>query len=385
MLKEPVSKQLALDLRFKRMKPIDDDETPDDLFDKLEKKIEKIEEEDFDIDIEIKRKRRTRSGRKRTTGKEYGTLASFILWIAFTIVWLFFFASGYEFIQNLAVVGIALLVIGALNSIAWIPSHEGMKTKASALSGIGWIVFVILWIVFYASGYGFYENIGVIIASLLFVGLINAMLWISSAGDEGNARISAFGAITWCIFLVLWLPFANDIASTIYYFTFYQNIAIIIGSFLVMTMIVIAPWFGKMQIAVNEAISVGRKPKGSVSLFWVWLIVIVIWLWFMADTFSGNQNVAAILLSFAIFCAAIMAMWLPWARKRGEGPESWFSIGISFAWVIILTVWFWFFADQFDGYQNFAVFLVSLLVMAGIAAGAQWTKYRDFESMDWTD
>jgi len=385
MPKASVLKQPALDLRFKRMKPIDDNETPDDFTDELDDITEDVEGEDFDIDIEIKRKRRSRMRRKRTSGKEYGTLASFIIWMGFTVVWLFFFASGYAFIQNLAVIGIALLVIGALNSIAWIPSHEGMKTKASALSGIGWIVFLILWVVFYASGFGFYENIGIVLASLLFVGLVNAMLWISSAGEEGNARISAFGAITWCIFIVLWLPFANDISSTIFYISFYQNIAIVIGSFLLMTMMVIAPWFGKMQIAVNESISVGRKPKGSIGLFWAWLAVLVLWLWFMADAFSPNQNIAAVLLSFAIFCVIVMAMWLPWARKRGEGPESWFSIGLAFGWVLLLTIWFWFFADQFDAYQNFAVFLISLLVAAGIAAGAQWKKYREFEALDWED
>jgi len=108
-------------------------------------------------------------------------------------------------------------------------------------------------------------------------------------------------------------------------------------------------------------------------------------LWFMADAFSANQNIAVVLLSFAIFCVIVMAMWLPWARKRGEGPESWFSIGLAFGWVLLLTIWFWFFADQFDAYQNFAVFLISLLVAAGIAAGAQWKKYREFEALDWED
>jgi hypothetical protein len=54
-------------------------------------------------------------------------------------------------------------------------------------------------------------------------------------------------------------------------------------------------------------------------------------------------------------------------------------------WVIVLALWFWFFADSFDAYQNFAVFLVSLLIMAAISGGGQWKKYRDFEAMDWED
>jgi hypothetical protein len=366
------------------MKPIDDNETPDDIDEEIDEIIDDVEE-DFDIDVEIRRKRRSSKGRRRTSGKEYGTLISFIAWMAFTIVWLFFFASRFGIFENIAVVFIALLIIGAVNALIWIPAREGRRTKSSALSGVAWIVFLIIWIVFFAYGYGIYENIGIAIASLLIVGLLNIMLWVPGHGEEGGARISAFGGIMWLLFIVLWLPFANDFSATVYTITFYQNVAIILTSFLVMTFIVIAPWFGKMQIAVNDSISVGSRPKSTLGLFWAWLIFLAVWLWFLADVYTANQNVAVVLLSFSIFCGLVMAAWLPWARKRGEGPESWFSIGLAFAWVIILTIWFWFFADLFNEYQNFAVFLVSLLIMAGIAAGSQWKSIRDFEAMDWPD
>ena len=366
------------------MKPIDDNETPDHIDDEIDELVEDIDE-DFDLEDEIKRKSRSRGKRRKTSGKEYGTIGSFLAWIAFTIVWLFFFASGYGIFENVAVVFVAFLIIGVLNAILWIPPHESWRTKTSVISGVAWLVFLIIWIVFFAVNYGFYENIGVGLASLLFVGLINAMVHIPGHGDEGGARFSAFGAITWLIFLVLWLPFANNFSAGVFPITFYQNMAIILASFLVMTFIVIAPWFGKMQVSINDAVSVGGRPKGTLGIFWLWLAVLVFWLWFMANAYSANQNVAIVLLSLAIFSGLILAIWLPWARRRGEGPESWFSIGLAFAWVIILTVWFWFFADQFNNYQNFAVFLVSLLVMAGIASLSQWRRLRDFESMDWQD
>jgi len=54
------------------MKPIDDNETPDDIEVELDEIVEEVEKEDFDIEVEIKRKRRSRGGRRRTTGKEYG-------------------------------------------------------------------------------------------------------------------------------------------------------------------------------------------------------------------------------------------------------------------------------------------------------------------------
>lgn len=361
------------------MKPIDDKEFPS------EETSDDVEEEDFDIDIEIKSRRKRKSLKRKTSSKEYGTLISFILWIAFTIIWLFFFAGPHGLVENITVIGVALLAIGGVNSLIWIPAHVGRKPRASAISGIVWIVFLIIWIVFYGSGFGFYENIGIGLASLLLVGVFNIILWVPSEGEGWGARISAVGGTGWLLFLVLWLPFANDFSNTVYAITFYQNVAIVLASTLLMMIIVISPWFGKMEISVNSVVEIGRKPMITVSLFWAWIAVIIIWLWFYADTYSANQNVAAVLLSLTIFCGLILAMWLPWARKRGEGPESWFSIGLSFAWVIILTIWFWVYADSFDAYQNFAVFLVSLLLIAGVAAGAQWKKYRDFEALDWKD
>jgi hypothetical protein len=365
------------------MKPIDDNETPDDIEAEIDEIVEEVDE-DFDIDIEIKRKRKSR-GVRRTTSREYGTMISFIAWMAFTIIWLFFFAGNFLLFENIAVVFVAFLIIGAANALAWIPRHEGLRTKASAISGIGWLVFLILWIVFFAVGFTPAENIGIVLASLFVVGLVNMLLHVPRHGEEGGARISGTGGIIWLIFIVLWLPFWKNFADTVYFITPYQNLAIIVASFLLMTIVVIAPWFGKMQISVRTEVEIGNKPKGSIGLFWAWLAVLVVWLWVFADGFTANKNLAAVMISFAIFGAILLAMWLPWARKRGEGPESWFSIGLSFAWVIILALWFWFAADQFTSYQNFAIFLVSLLVIAGIAAGSQWKKYRDFEAMDWTD
>ncbi len=366
-------------MRFEIMKPIDDNEFPS------EETSEDVEEEDFDIDIEIKSRRKRKSLKRKTSGKEYGTLVSFILWMAFTIVWLFFFASANGLVENITVIFVALLAIGAVNTLIWIPAQEGRKPKASAVSGIAWLAFLIIWIVFYASGFGFYENIGIGLASLLLIGALNVLLWVPSKGDSGGARISGIGGTGWLFFLALWLPFANDFSDTVYAITFYQNVAIVLASFLLMMIIVISPWWGEMQIQVNREVEIGRKPKITVGLFWAWIAILVIWLWQFANSYTANQNVAAVLLSLAIFCGLILAMWLPWARKRGEGPESWFSIGLTFTWVIILTIWFWVYADSFDAYQNFAVFLISLLLIAGVAAGAQWKKYRDFEALDWKD
>lgn len=367
------------------MKPIDEDETP--LPDDIPGDVDVVE-----VEIEEEgrpRRRRSRSRRRRSKMQEFGSIASMIVWMAFLIIWLFFFASGYGIFENIAVVLVALLVAFAVNAIAWIPRMEGgWKARTSAVSGVVWIIFLIVWIVFFAVDYGIYENIGIGLASLLIIGAVNMLLWMSSAGEEGRARISALGGIGWLTFLVLWLPFANDFAL-IYPINTYQNVAIILASFLLMLLIVIAPFSPGISISIDGEPGVKPRLKGTMGGFIFWLVFIVIWNWFFAGNpvygFSGNQNVAVILLSFAVFSAIVVGMWLPWSRHRGEGPESWWAIGLAFLWVIVLAFWFWFFADQFNEYQNFAVFLVSLLIIAAISGGGQWRKYRDFEAMDWTD
>ena len=358
------------------MTPIDDDEaTSGDSTDESE--------QPFDVELEIRRSKRSHRRRSKATG--YISAISFIAWIAFTIIWLFFFASSYNVFYNIAIVFVALLIIGALNAVIWIPAVEGKKPKASAVTGIAWIAFLIIWILIFAVNYGFYENIGIGIASLLFVGFLNMLFWIPKGGDEGSARLSGAAAVLWLIFIVLWLPFANNFSAAIYPITFYQSIAIVIASFLLMLIVVISPWWGKMQIAIDGHVSVGRRPKATVGIFYVWLLSLVIWMWFIADSYTGYQNAAAVLISFAIFGVIVLGMWYSWTRTRDEGPESWFSIGLAFAWVLILALWFWFFADNFDIYQNIAIFIVSLLGVAAVGGAAQWLKIRDFESMDWDD
>jgi hypothetical protein len=367
------------------MNPTDDDVTPppDDMPDDVE-----------DVEAEIERepephRRWSRTRRRRSKIQQNFSIASMIAWMAFLIYWLFFQAGGYLFFQNVAVVFIALLIAIAANAVMYIPLDQGWKARSSTISGVIWIIFLIVWIVFFAGGFGIYENIGIALASLLVIGAVNVLLWVPSHGEEGGGRISALGGIGWLTFLVLWLPFANNV-NEIYTIFPYKNIAIILASFLLMILVVVAPWRREITISINgDTSGGGTRAKGSLALFLLWLLFIIIWMWFFAAdpvlALTGNQNVAILLISFAVFAAILLGMWLPWARRRGEGPENWWAIGLAFLWVIFLAVWFWVFAGSFDPYQNFAVFLVSLLVIAAISGGAQWKKYHDFESLDWDD
>ena len=373
-----------MEFGFDVMKPIDEDVAPPD-----DDAPEDVDEVEVEIAEEIRPRRRGGQRRRRSKLQQYGSVASIIAWMAFLIYWLFFWASSYPFFQNIAVVFIALLIVMAVNAVMYIPLEEGWKARSSVISGVIWIIFLVVWIVFFAGGFGLYENIGIALASLLIIGAVNVLLWVPSHGEEGGGRISAMGGIGWLTFLVLWLPFANDV-NLIYPIFPYKNVSIILASFLLMMLVVIAPWRHQISIDIDrDAPDVASRAKGSLAGFVLWLVFIVIWMWFFAGNpllaLTGNQNVAVILFSFAAFAAIVVGMWLPWARRRGEGPESWWSIGLAFIWVIFLGIWFWFFAHLFNEYQNFAVFLVSLLVIAAVSGGGQWKKIRDFESMDWDD
>jgi hypothetical protein len=363
------------------MKPIDEDVSPppEDMPDDVDAAEAEIEEE------VRPRKRRSGNRRRRTKLQNYSSIASMVAWVGFLIYWLFFWASGYPFFQNVAVVFIALLIVMAVNAVMYIPLEEGWKARSSVISGVIWLIFLVVWVIFVASNFGLYENIGIALASLLIIGAVNVMLWVPSHGEEGGGRISALGGIGWLTFLVLWLPFSNNV-DLIYPIFPYKNIAVLLLSFLLMMLVVIAPWRGEITISIDSEISGGTvRAKGSLGGFILWLLFIVIWMWFFAGdpllALTGNQNVAVILLSFAIFAAIVVGMWLPWAHRRGEGPENWWSIGLAFVWVIFLGIWFWSFANSFNEYQNFAVFLVSLLVIAAVSGGAQWKKIRDFENI----
>jgi len=61
-------------------------------------------------------------------------------------------------------------------------------------------------------------------------------------------------------------------------------------------------------------------------------------------------------------------------RTGGFGWRASASIAVFFGWLIFLIIWLFFYADDFSGYQNLAIVIVSVMVLAGIstAAWAAW-------------
>ena len=234
--------------------------------------------------------------RKRSRSKfyEYGTMAAFISWVGFLVVWLFFFAGSYTIFENIGVAIASFFIEGGILAIAFIPSSAGptgsaWPIKLSIISGIAWIVFMVIWLPFYAVFYTIYQNVVFIIVASLLVFLMNIFIWGGTLRKEIGLRptytMFIFGL--WLAFLVAWLWFFA------LGFTGYQNIAITMISFQIGMLFVYLLWRSEIDRGKGEL-------KGG-GLFVVWFILLAAWFWFLADSFDVYQNLAIIILSMFVF------------------------------------------------------------------------------------
>lgn len=117
-------------------------------------------------------------------------------WLAFMIVWLFFFADQFSIYRNLAILFLSLVVVGGVLGAAWVgfglrmgreasPGAaewswvEGMRwrTVGSLLLWAAWAGLVIAWLYFYADGFTGYQNVAVVIVSFLLAAGATAVMW----------------------------------------------------------------------------------------------------------------------------------------------------------------------------------------------------------------
>lgn len=128
------------------------------------------------------------------------------------------------------------------------------RISTSIVSFFGWLAFFILWLAFYASDYNVYENLAIIILSIVAFVVLNVTVWVPFglrfAGEEhrhkarGSDIASMLAGVAWLAFLVIWLlQYAGD-------YSIYQNFAVFIVSALV---------FGGIS-AASHAVGWARHP-----------------------------------------------------------------------------------------------------------------------------
>lgn len=139
--------------------------------------------------------------------KELGLKPSFSIiigvgWLIFLIMWFAFYASDYAWEKNIAIILLSILVMFLLLGGMWamygfkkIPSDEKEMFKTS---GFKWriilsiilpfaaIIFLIIWFWFYAQPYSVWQNIAVILVTLLIIGGILGSAWARWGIKHGN-------------------------------------------------------------------------------------------------------------------------------------------------------------------------------------------------------
>jgi hypothetical protein len=117
------------------------------------------------------------------------------------------------------------------------------RIPLSIATGVGWLVFLVIWLFFYAGDYHIYQNVGVFLLSILIVGVVLAGAWAAYSlgnmnefeemfmqlgGMKKRMLTSIIVPFVFFMILALWLIFlAVD-------FDIYQNIAVVIVIILVM-------------------------------------------------------------------------------------------------------------------------------------------------------
>ena len=127
----------------------------------------------------------------------------------------------------------------------------GWRVALSIIGGIGWFEYLIIWLFFFAIDYSIYENIGIFIMSVLVLSIILGIPWImlglkvqsdeekkiwKTKGFLWRVYLSGAIAILFLLFLSLWFfLFAEQ-------FSWYQNIAVLIVSFLIIVGVFGVSW-----------------------------------------------------------------------------------------------------------------------------------------------
>ncbi len=132
----------------------------------------------------------------------------------------------------------------------------------------------------------------------------------------------------------------------------------------------------------------------SIAVVFGWVAFVIIWLFFEADKTSVFKNIAILLVSIIIGIGILAAAWATWGIRYAsrfhephmEKPKGTNVInGIAgVGWLIFLVVWLFNYAGNYNGYQNLAVFILSLMVLGAITGSVwvfKWIRVRRMAHM----
>lgn len=253
-------------------------------------------------------------------------------------------------------------------------SARNRKNNATFASFLIWAIFVILWLFFFAGGFGVFENIAIALSSFLLVGGIVGAVWTPS-GAGWRPNVSIMSGVIWLAFIILWLPFWMES------FTLYQNLAVFLGSTLLLILVNSSSWISVAPIMSGMK---NRNAAGSI-VFLIWIILSIYWLWVKARGYVWEQNFAVGVLSLLIVLIVETGIFRPSIETSGDIVSPYVPIGLLLAWLATLFVWFWFFGEPFTGYQNLAVLFATMLLYGGLGYLYSRSRRDTVEDLAWED
>jgi hypothetical protein len=134
------------------------------------------------------------------------------------------------------------------------------RISLSVLVGSGWLIFLIVWLFFYAGDYGWYKTASLVLLSLLIVGGILGIPWTIWGLQKRTGKEKEM----WETKGFRWRV-----------------------------------WFSM--------------------LFGLFLIVFLIyWFWYLALTYDPFQNIAVLIIVLIVMGGAMGTSWAPWGMKHGH-------------------------------------------------------------------
>ena len=123
-------------------------------------------------------------------------------WLIFVILWFAFYATNYSWEKNLAILLLSILIIFLLLGGMWAIWSLRMIPKKGweifKISGFKWriitsiilplaaIIFLITWFWYYAEPFSVWQNIAVLLVTLLLLGGILGVIWTRWSMKHGD-------------------------------------------------------------------------------------------------------------------------------------------------------------------------------------------------------
>jgi hypothetical protein len=139
----------------------------------------------------------------------------------------------------------------------------GMKPAISIVAGVGWLIFIILWLAFYASDYSWEKNLSIILLSIFILFLLLGGMW------------------------AIWS----------------------------LRMIPLKEW------KMFQIKGFRWRVTTSIVIPFLAFIFLIVWFWSYAEPYTVWQNIAVLLVVLLVIGGILGVIWARWGIMHGEKME----------------------------------------------------------------